>query len=245
MNRERTGFTPADVITPNEKSEQAPVELEASEDFDLMSFFDEEVEKLEGAAVQLDKTTPVMQSPTEQITEQPQVPAVEAPPVIPDLLLTLRDDANESIATITTQVSAESFAAGASLTSSIFSTLGSLVGKCGVFCAHSLSALGQAGSGFTGSSALAGLSMPGFSIDSHGNFRMDGNVDSLSRATGISRADLLAGKFSADEILTRFFAAFGDGLGLMLGFGLLNSVVDCLFSAFLSPTNSQELALAA
>ena len=202
-----------------------------SEEFDLGAFFSDSDESND--------------SRIEQDNEVPSNEAVLTP--MPDLLVSLRDDANESIATFTIKVKAETFAAGASLTSSVFSTLGSLVGSCGVFCAHSFNALGQAGSALSGASGLAGgLNMPSFSVDDNGHFHLDGNIDSLSRATGISKGDLLTGKFSAENILTSFFSGFGEGICMIFGFGLVGTFIDCLFDCFLpSGAESGELPMAA
>jgi len=155
-------------------------------------------------------------------------------PTLPELLVTLRDDANESIATLTTNITAESFAAGAALTTTVFSALGSLVGSCGVLCVHSLGAMGQATSGLSNASGLStGLSVPGFNVDSNGNFHLDGNIDTLSRSTGISKNDLLSGKFTAEDILSSFFSAFGSGLNAFLGVGLVGMLIGCMFDSFI------------
>ena len=195
------------------------VEVIDSDEFDLSAFFDSEDEAQE---------TTDDESDVVSATEQAQ-------PETPDLLVTLRGDANESIATLTTRITAESFAVGASLTSSVFSALGSLVGSCGLLCAHSLGALGQAGSGLFGASGLVGgLDMPNFSVDRYGNFHLDGTVNQLSKATGISSGDLLSGKFSAEDILGSFFAVFGESAGLLFGFGLFEILMGCMFDCFLA-----------
>lgn len=182
-----------------------------SEEFDLSAFFGFQDEIMND----LDVAESVL-------PDEKQLP-------LPDLLVTLRDDSNESITTLTTKITAESFATGASLTSGVFSALGSLVGSCGVFCAHSLGTLASAGSGLSG-----GLSVPGFSLDNQGNFHLDGSVDALSHATGISQEDLRADKFSAEDILTRFFSIFGEGMSLIFGFGCVGKLIDCFFESFIS-----------
>ncbi len=150
-----------------------------------------------------------------------------------DLLLTLLDESNESIATLTTKITAETFATGASLTSGVFSALGSIVGSCGIFCAHGLGSIAQVGSSGLGvAPGVGGLNMPGFSVDGNGNFHLDGNIDSLSRATGISKNDLLSGKFSAEDILTAFFSVFGEGISYIFGFGLIGGIIDAIFDNF-------------
>lgn len=165
----------------------------------------------------------------------------------PELLVTLRDEAQQSITTLTTKITPASFATGVSLTSNVFSTLGSLVGSCGVFCAHSLSNIGSMSQGLSGAPGLAnGSTIPGFSVDKNGNVHIDGTVDSLSRATGISQRDLLSGKFSAANILMNFFSIFGEGMSFIFGFGLAETVLDCFFDSFLpSGSNSREMLRAA
>lgn len=196
-----------------------PTEVENDEEFDLFAFFGE------------NKPTDKAEEETGEVYQSKQTRAQT-----PDLLVSLRDDANESIATLTTKVTADTFAAGASLTSSVFSALGSLVGSCGVFCAHSIGALGQAGSSLSGVSGLSGMRMPGFSVDEHGHFHLDGNIDSLSKATGFSKSDWIAGKYSAQDILTAFFSAFGEGIYCLFGFGLIDCLLDGLLPGISSKT---------
>jgi hypothetical protein len=211
MSKERLNSTQADSYRSLKLQDAVTSEVLNSDGFDLSTFFGLESEEETSHAV-----------------DQP----------LPDLLLTLRNDSNESIATITAKVTAEKFAAGASLTSSIFSALGSIVGSCGVFCVHSLGAVAQAGSSLSGATGIGGLNMPGFSVDRHGNFHLDGNIDSLSRATGISKSDLLSGRFSAEDVLTRFFTVFGGNIGLVFGFGLAEMLIGCMFDCIL-PTTSR------
>lgn len=163
-----------------------------------------------------------------------------------NLFVTLKNDANESITTITTKVTAESFAAGASFTSNVLSALGALAGSCGVVCSHSLSALGKAGSGLSGVSGLASGTSSGFSMDNHGDFHLDGNLSALSKATGISKNDLVSGRFSSADILSRFLSVFGEDISLIFGFGMVKMFADCFFSSFLPGTGEVgELSTAA
>lgn len=129
-------------------------------------------------------------------------------------------------------------AAGLGSVGSVFSSLSSIIGACGPICAHTLGALGNAGSSL-GSAGVgfSGLNMPGFSVDKNGNFSLSGNVDSLANSLGISQADLLSGKYSSQDILYRLFSTFGEGIGLIFGFGLVEMLIDCLFDSFL-PTGS-------
>jgi hypothetical protein len=151
-------------------------------------------------------------------------------------------------------VTASSFAAGASLTSSVFTALNSLVGSCGIFCVHSLGSLSKMPSLLSGGAGVGGLGgglassgggfkMPNFRTDKHGNFHLDGNIDMLSRATGISKKDLMSGRFSAEDILVAFFSVFGDGIGAVFGLGIIESLVGGMFDSFLS--NQSESSLAA
>lgn len=155
----------------------------------------------------------------EAFFDEKDVPESEA-----DLLVTLRDDANNSIATLTSRVTAETFALGASLTSGVFSALGSLVGSCSGFCVHTLGSLANI-SNFSLGSSFNGLSIPGFAID--------GNVAALSQITGISPEELLAGKFSAEDILLALFSNFGSGISLIFGVGFFEMICGNLFDAFL------------
>lgn len=176
-----------------------------SEEFDLDSFFNVQSEKEDSKKVETE----------------------------PDLLTTLKAASHESIVTLSSKITADTFAAGASMTSSIFSTLGSLVGSCGVFCAHGVGALAQAGGNL--GSVAGGMNMPGFSVDEHGHFKLDGNIDSLSKATGLSKGALLSGKLSAEDILSALFSAFGHGIHCLFGFGL----IDCIFDGLLPGTKAK------
>lgn len=150
-----------------------------------------------------------------------------------EFLLTLRNDADEAITTISSNVTAENFAKGAVLATSVFSVLGSIIGSCGVFCAHGLGAVAQAGSSGLTMAGSTGLGMPGFNIDEHGNFHLDGNINSLSQATGISKSDLLSGKFSPEDILVTFFSAFGESMAMMFGVGLVEGIIDTVFDGLM------------
>lgn len=77
--------------------------LMKAKDFDLHAFFDSDEEE-DGFVSKSD-------SHIDDQNEEPKVP---------DLLVTLRNDANESIGTLTKKITSESFAAGASMTSSVF-----------------------------------------------------------------------------------------------------------------------------
>lgn len=73
--------------------------------------------------------------------------------------------------------------------------------------------------------------MPGFSVYSKGNFHLNGNLDQLSRATEISKGDLLSGKYSAEDIFTKLFSKFGHGIWMMFGFGIIDNLAGCIFDA--------------
>lgn len=198
--------------------------LQSAETFDLDSFF--------SRAMGIEDTD--LFSENDEDLENPEDNAVAVmaeESKESSLLQTLQNDASESIATVSTRITADTFAVGSAMTTSVFSALGSLVGSCGVFCAHGLSSIAQAGtSGLSLSTpALGGVKMPGFSVDRFGNFSLEGDIDSLSQATGLSKNDLLAGKFSAEQILFSFFEAFGQGISMLFGFGLLDCIMDSLF----------------
>jgi|GEM_PF-2119599 len=130
---------------------------------------------------------------------------------------------------------------------SFISSLSGILGACGPICAHTLGALGSTGSSLGSAGAsFSGLSGPGFSVHKNGNFSLAGNVDSLAENLGISRADLLSGKYSAQDILYQLFSSFGEGISLIFGFGLVECLIDTFFDGFLpQTTGSESLPMAA
>ncbi len=135
-------------------------------------------------------------------------------------------------------------AAGLGSVGSVFSSLSAIIGACGPICAHTLGALGNAGSSI--GSVGAGINMPGFSVDKNGNFSLSGNVDSLANNLDISKSDLLSGKYSAQDILYRLFSTFGESISLIFGFGLFEMLIDCMFDCFLPNSSDMgELSSAA
>lgn len=226
MNNEQLHFTIDESFKNNQNLGQKETdilnsEIIESQEFDLSVFFEEDTE-----------------GKHENNKENAEdIPGIEQQP-LPDLLITLKNVSNESITTITSKVTAETFKAGVSMTSTVFSALSSLVGSCGVFCAHSLGSLGQAGSNLAVNPGFSGIQMPNFGIDSKGNFHLKGNVDSLSKVTGISKSDLLSGKLSAENIFSTYFSIFGEGLGLTFGFGLVDKFIGCIFDCILPQSNN-------
>ncbi len=108
-------------------------------------------------------------------------------------------------------------------------SLMSIVGACGPLCFHTLRAVANAGSGFSMSTpGLGGVSMPGFNVDGNGNFTLSGNIDSLTKATGLSKDELIAGTYSVQEILTTFLSIFGEGMYQICGFGLIECLINSL-----------------
>ncbi len=207
-------------------------ELLNVETFDLTSFFEKSQEE------RIDENIDDIQAIDAQKSLEPKEV---------NLLLSLRDDSGKLVQSFSTKVSAEAFNKTSSFMSGAALLMNSLLGSCGVICAHSLAALGQAGSGLPELPGLAsGLNMSGFSVDDQGNFHLDGNIDTLSNTTGISKEDLLAGKFSADDILISYFSTFAEGVGILFGFGLVGKLFDCFFDSFLPKTiQTGELPLAA
>jgi hypothetical protein len=189
-------------------------EVIAAADFDLSSFFETpETDVVEARS----EAEPL--SENQQAATQPEI----------DLLVTLRNDAAESIGTITSKVTAQTFAVGADFTANIFSLLSSMAGSCGIFCGHALSTISSAGTGMQGLASMGGVSSPTFNIDRAGNFHLDGNIDTISRATGIPKADLLSGKYSPEDIFAVFLSAFGTGINNLFGFGLVEVIITCMF----------------
>jgi hypothetical protein len=120
-------------------------------------------------------------------------------------------------------------AVGLSGVGQLFSSLSGIIGSCGVACFGGLAHAASAGtSGLSAASGLGSLGMPGLSVDEHGHIRFEGSLDSLSSATGLSKADLLSGKFSINDILMRFFSVFGEGVCNVFGFGLIECLIDGL-----------------
>ena len=200
---------PAPAVDPDDE------ELISADDFDLGSFFAKPVEHT------------LLQANNVE-------PAEIAETATADLFVTLKDTAQESIVNLTKRVTADTFTTGAALTSQVFSSLGSFVGSCGLFCAHGLGAVAQAGSGMSGLSGLGGLGNPGFSVDTNGNFHLEGDVNTLAKATGISRRDLVSGKFSAAEILSAIFTSFGEGVSMLFGFGMVEGLIDSMFGSIMT-----------
>lgn len=189
---------------------QAVTDVESTELFDLDAFFDSD---------EADKTGSELKTQNQEKKS--------------DLLVILRNDANESIVKLTRKINPKNFARGISMTSGVFSALGSVVGSCGVFCAHGFGSIAEAGSSGFKFPSFSGLSTPGFNIDKNGNFTLDGNISTLSKLTGISQRDLLSGKFSADDILLTFFSEFGSGMSLVFGIGFFELMCSDFFDAFL------------
>ncbi len=107
-------------------------------------------------------------------------------------------------------------------------SLMNMVGACGPLCAHALGSLGQVGSSGLSltSPVTSGFNMPGFNVDNKGRFQMTGSLDTLSRATGLSREALLSGSFSVQDILSKFINVCGEGLCQIFGFGLVECLID-------------------
>lgn len=152
-----------------------------------------------------------------------------------DLLISLRDESEKVVANYTTKVTAESFNTSSSFVFGAASLFSSLIGTCGPVCFHSLGAVAKAGSS-VGSAAnfsgASGLSMPNFSVDANGNFKLDGDINSLSQLTGYSKRDLLSGKIPSENIIAALFDSFGEGISMAFGFGFIHSFIDLVFDSF-------------
>lgn len=189
------------ISRPSEHEEQKGFDL--SEDFDQAAFFGKPLNE------------------QEQAREEEQK----------DFILSLQDESEKTVATFSAKVTADTFAAGASLTTGLLSGLGSFISACGAFCLHGLggttSGLGGLGFGL-GSAAGHAHGLGGLNVDSHGNFRLSGSLDSLSRSTGLSRHDLLSGKYSAEGIVAALMDCFGKGVGAIFGFSLVETLIDGL-----------------
>lgn len=238
---EAATFVAASTTTEIEPEEE--FELPDANDAHLDAFFTEE-NKVEYEAKKQKEALSLLVTGTEEDSNQLANQELATAPSSADFLLTLRDDATESIQTITSKVTADTFTAGMSLTAGIFSTLGSIIGSCGLVCAH-MGALASAGSSSLGASAgFGGLGLggsgfgnAGFSIDKYGNFHLSGSADSLSKATGIAKSDLLAGKFSVESLLASLTTMLGDGISHVFGFGLVAFLIDQLIpTPFTTPS---------
>lgn len=203
MKKEGPAQTPAIDIAEAKDTDSAHQESVDSSEFDLDAFFAEDAD------------------------DQP-----ETTEVVPNLLLTLHNDSDEAIATLTKKITAETFTKGVALTTSVFSALGSVVGSCGLFCAHGLGSIVQGGASGLSGGGLGGNLASGLSVDSQGNYHLSGNLDTLSKNTGISKHNLLSGNYSAEDILTAFFSSFGGGVSMMFGFGIVDGIIGGLFDMF-------------
>ena len=109
-------------------------------------------------------------------------------------------------------------------------SLMSVVGACGPLCFHTLSAVASASSSgiSLASPGTGGFNSTGFNVDRNGNFKLSGNIHSLSSATGLSKEALLSGKYSAQDILTTFLSVFGEGMYHICCFGLIECLMNTL-----------------
>jgi len=152
----------------------------------------------------------------------------------PDLINlkeTLAAESEQIVSTFTTKVSRDTFEKSSQYVSGVASVFSGLIGSCGPLCMHGLAGAMQAPV-----SGLSASGVPGLSFDGNGGFSLSGDVDSLSRATGFSRGDLLSGKYSAEQVLAALFDSFGEGFGMLFGFGLINSLADMFFDSFMPST---------
>ncbi len=159
--------------------------------------------------------------------------------------LNLAQNIQDFIVRVDSRVTSGAFESALGAAAYAMSGLGSLLSSLCVACgAHGLSAVSaasQVGTGLGSASGIGGLGGFGFNTDGFGNFSLSGNLDALSGRTGISKADLLSGKFSADDIMVAFLSAFGEGMSLIFGFRLITGLIDAMFNSFL-PDSSAEYA---
>lgn len=200
-------------------------ELNQADAFDLDAFFqvNEEAKNstshTESAQV---GTTFSVSSPegTERAPSEPQT-----------VLFTLRDDAEQVIASFSATVTASRYEAGAKMTSEAFSLLGILAQSCGAFCmhgAHMLSSVSSAG----------GVGLPSVSSMAGGKLHVDGHIDSVSSATGLSRSRLLTNNFSLEEAMGSMYEMWQGLLKVNLGF--VEMFAGSLFHAFRPDGNNQS-----
>ncbi len=212
--RETGSSTEIETDSADTSYNDATREVPPSEEFDLFSFFST-------AGLQDD--------------EQKNSESLEG---IDPLLVQLQEDAAESVQSFSSRVNATTFAAGLQLTSGVFSALGSIIGSCGVFCAHGLGAFSPAGgASFSGGTSFGGWGAPGVSVDSAGNMKVEGSVDSIARATGFSPEGLAYGNYTAEDILAAFFQNFGFGISCAFGLNIFSSVLDMVL-----PSGEQKAA---
>ncbi len=155
--------------------------------------------------------------------------------VDPGLLEQLQNMAQQTEETFSERVTVESFNKGVQMVGGLVSLFGQLAASCGPLCLHALSgasSLASAGGAGGISSGFAGLGSvsSGLSFDGAGNVSFSGSVDDLSWQTGVSKSDILSGKFSSDDLLARLVEGFGNGAAHLLGFGLID-----IFVGFLVP----------
>lgn len=206
-------FTPVSFVDAQEAAEEISIDLGA-----FASMF---------AAIDGDENTTTMStdSGSEEIDSFDSETTLTENVVIPSLFVTLLNDSEEVVSTYEKKVTAASFALGSSLTTSFFSSLSSIAGACGPLCFHSLTALTQS----TGSisSGVSSLGVPGFTVDSLGNFHLNGNASSLSSLLGVSPENLLKGEFILEDLFNALAETFGYSFHI-LGFGIFECILDAL-----------------
>jgi hypothetical protein len=154
-----------------------------------------------------------------------------------NLIAQLTGTAAQTIQDMPQKVTAERYKRGTQMAGSLMAAAGSLFGAAcgGAACllhGHGIAGMSSAVGQSMGSGIGAGMGGFGFTTGSDGSFRLEGDVHSLSRATGIRASDLASGKYSADDILSRLFAVMGEGFLSMFGLGLVGGFIDMLFNSF-------------
>lgn len=200
-------------------------ELNQADAFDLDSFFQADEEAKDSSA----------QAESAQVDTTSSVPSQEGTVVAPSepqtVLFTLRDDAQKVIASFSATVNESRYETGAKMTSEAFSLLGILAQSCGAFCLHGaqmLSAVPSAG----------GVGLPSVSSMAGGKLHVDGHIDSVSSATGLSRSRLLTNNFSMEQAMGSMYEMWQGLLKVNLGF--VEMFAGSLFHAFRPDGNSQS-----
>lgn len=117
------------------------------------------------------------------------------------------------------------------MTGEAFSLLGILAQSCGAFCMHGAQMLSAVPS-------VGGVGLPSLSSMGGGELRVDGHIDAMSSATGLSRSRLLTNDFSMEEALRSVYDTWQGLLKVNLGF--VEMFTGSLFHAFRPDGNNQS-----
>ncbi|MDQ3008323.1 MAG: hypothetical protein M3Q81_01880 [bacterium] len=141
------------------------------------------------------------------------------------LLTQLHTQSEETVALFSRNVTAETFAAGAQLSSGFLSALTAIAGACGPLCLHGIGAAASMGGGAAGlNGSLGGANMLG----GNGSNPTYQALENLFSKKGISSQDIASGKVSLDELWALLSESLGQGVYMAFGFGFVESLLDTI-----------------